>query len=54
LYLAGFDGYPGEDQRNDEANRIIADYLKSARSTPLVAVTPSRYDVSQKSIYGEI
>ena len=52
LYLAGFDGYPGEDPRNIEMNQIVKEYLASDANLPLIAITPSRYDVEKKSIYG--
>ena len=52
LYLAGFDGYVGEDPRNEEMNQVVRQFLGSGAKTPLIAVTPSRYDVIKKSIYG--
>lgn len=54
LYLAGFDGYPGEDPRNTEMNRVVRQFQASSASLPLIAVTPSRYDVDKTSIYGMI
>lgn len=52
LLLAGFDGYPGEDPRNEEMNRIVKQFIASEAELPLIAVTPSRYDVEKQSIYG--
>jgi len=54
LYLAGFDGYPGEDPRNTEMNRVVKQFLASNAKLPLIAVTPSRYDVAKTSIYGMV
>ncbi|MGP7735214.1 aldolase catalytic domain-containing protein [Oceanimonas smirnovii] len=52
LYLAGFDGYPGEDPRNTEMNRVVQQFQEANKALPLIAITPSRYDVIKKSIYG--
>ena len=54
LYLAGFDGYPGDDPRNAEMNRVLNEFIKAKHSTVIVAITPSRYDVEQQSVYGMI
>ena len=54
LYLAGFDGYPGEDPRNTEMNRVVRQFQTSTARLPLIAITPSRYDVEKISIYGMI
>lgn len=52
IYLAGFDGYPGEDSRNHEMNEIVKLYLAHASALPLIAITPTRYDVKTLSVYG--
>jgi 4-hydroxy 2-oxovalerate aldolase len=52
IYLAGFDGYLGEDARNTEMNDIIKCYLEHSDSLSLIALTPTRYDVPSVSIYG--
>ena len=54
VLLAGFDGYPGEDSRNEEMNNVVKSYQKSEKAIPLVAVTPSRYDLVADSVYGMI
>lgn len=54
LYLAGFDGYPGEDPRNTEMNRVVKQFQASSAQLPLIAITPSRYDVIKTSIYGMV
>lgn len=54
LYLAGFDGYLGEDPRNTEMNRVVKQFLQSNARLPLIAVTPSRYDVTKQSVYGMV
>ena len=52
IYIAGFDGYGADDPRNNEMNSIFQLYLKSSGAKDIVSVTPSRYDVEKKSIYG--
>ncbi|RUR46003.1 aldolase catalytic domain-containing protein [Vreelandella populi] len=54
LLLAGFDGYPGEDPRNEEMNQIVQIFKSSETKLPLIAITPSRYDIIKKSVYGEL
>lgn len=53
-YLAGFDGYPGEDPRNEEMNHVVKLFRQAKGSTELIAITPTRYDLSKQSIYGII
>lgn len=52
LLLAGFDGYEGEDPRNFEMNEIVKTYTKNSNRIPVIAILPSRYDVSNQSVYG--
>lgn len=52
ILMAGFDGYGGDDPRNREMNKLIKLYQKSESALELVAVTPSRYELSSQSIYG--
>lgn len=52
LYLAGFDGYPGEDPRNIEMNRVVQQFQDANGALPLIAITPSRYNVVKQSLYG--
>ena len=37
LYLAGFDGYPGEDARNEEMNSVIRRYTEEDNSVRLTS-----------------
>ncbi len=52
ILMAGFDGYVGEDSRNTETNDVVKLYAQTEGSVPLIAITPTRYDVIQQSIYG--
>lgn len=54
LLLAGFDGYEGKDPRNEEMNDIVLQFRHAEASLPLVAITPSRYDVEKVSVYGMV
>lgn len=54
LYLAGFDGYTGEDPRNAEMNRVVQQFQETNGALPLIAITPSRYDIIKQSVYGMV
>jgi len=54
ILMAGFDGYNGEDPRNQEMNQVVKEYCTSEGALPLIAITPTRYDVKCKSVYGLI
>jgi 4-hydroxy 2-oxovalerate aldolase len=54
ILLAGFDGYLGEDPRNQEMNQVVKTYNQSDSQIPLTAITPTRYDVQQQSVYGAV
>lgn len=54
VLLAGFDGYSGEDRRNQDTNALFKKYQETAGAAPLLCVTPSRYDIPSTSIYGLI
>lgn len=52
LLMAGFDGYLGEDPRNQEMNAVVKTYKIAEKSIPMLSITPTRYDINKKSIYG--
>lgn len=52
ILMAGFDGYAGEDPRNQEMNAVVVAYKQSNKAIPLLSITATRYDVQLKSIYG--
>lgn len=52
ILMAGFDGYPAGDARNDEMNRLLNSYIEAGPHPDLLSVTPSAYKLPQKSIYG--
>ena len=52
VLMAGFDGYSGDDRRNFEMNTLLKEYQSTSGARPLLAVTPTRYDMPKASIYG--
>lgn len=54
IYLAGFDGYPEGDPRNDESEAIIKAYLTSKHPDELVSITPTRYRMKKQSLFGNL
>ncbi|WP_323615052.1 aldolase catalytic domain-containing protein [Pseudomonas putida] len=54
ILMAGFDGYPGEDPRNTDTNKLLRQYQDTPFSTPLLCLTPTRYDIDCQSIYGPL
>lgn len=52
ILMAGFDGYPPGDPRNDEINRLLHAFAAAGAHPPLCAITPSIHDFAQQSVYG--
>ena len=52
VLMAGFDGYKGEDLRNYEMSNLLKQFQKANGSVEIQCITPSRYDIPCKSIYG--
>lgn len=51
LLLAGFDGYGGDDPRNKEMNHLLENFLQMKGVPPLLAITPTRYQIPSTSVY---
>jgi len=51
IYLAGFDGYPSDDYRNDEIKKVIELFQQNNTNSSLIALTPTIYNVEKNSIY---
>ena len=52
VFLAGFDGYPNGDPRNDESKRIIQDYYNyDEKAVELISLTPTYYDIKKESVF---
>lgn len=54
ILMAGFDGYPGEDPRNADTNKLFKLYQETPMSIPLLCVTNTKYDIPCQSIYGPL
>lgn len=52
VLLAGFDGYEANDPRSAEMDALFSQYQAAPGSVPLLAITPTRYNVPMASIYG--
>lgn len=51
ILMAGFDGYASDDPRSKEMRNVFAVYKATVEALPLVAITPTRYDVKRLSVY---
>lgn len=52
ITMVGFDGYPDGDPRNKESRDILNSYYNSNDHLALESLTPTKYAISRKSIYG--
>lgn len=53
ILMAGFDGYPAGDSRNDEMQNLLKLYASSNGNIPLLSIANTNYSIQSKSIYGE-
>jgi 4-hydroxy 2-oxovalerate aldolase len=51
ILLAGADGYPAGDPRQEEMLHVLDEYAQMPSSIDLVAITPTSYPVAQSSLY---
>ena len=51
VFMAGFHGFGADDPRTREMQNILAAYSASKNVVPLIAVTPTRYELKVESIY---
>lgn len=51
VLLAGFDGYSADDPRSKEVSLLLEAFQQSSGVPPLLAVTPTRYQLPVSSIY---
>lgn len=51
IYLAGFDGYSADDPRRQETDRIFHAYQSAMGALPLLAITPTLYELAGASVY---
>jgi len=51
IQMAGFDGYPEGDPRNEETASILDAYESHVDASPLVSITPTRHRLATASVY---
>lgn len=55
IFLAGFDGYPNGDSRNDDVENVLKLISETPHAPAVMSITPSSYKHIQKiSVYGSI
>ncbi|WP_372922297.1 aldolase catalytic domain-containing protein [Roseovarius sp.] len=54
ILMAGFDGYPAGDPRNDETAAILDAYRSVAGEDLLISVTPTRHRLQSVSVYAAV
>jgi len=52
ILLAGFDGYPAGDPRNDETMQLFEQYQDNVSAITLLSITPTKYRLPTASVYG--
>lgn len=52
IFLAGFDGYGADDPRRKEMDSLFTQYSNSKGALQIISITPTRYEIQIKSIYG--
>lgn len=51
IYFAGFDGYSGDDQKNNEIRELINTFKKISPECELMAITAGKLGIKEESIY---
>ena len=51
ILMAGFDGYGADDPRTREMKTLLELYQREPLALPLLAITPTRYNLPTKSVY---
>lgn len=54
ILLAGFDGYGADDPRNREMDKLFECYSNHPDSIEFVSITPTRYQLPESSVYGQL
>lgn len=52
ILLAGFDGYGADDPRRQEVDAVFHAYQITDFSVPILAITPTLYEIPSVSVYG--
>lgn len=53
ILMAGFDGYPAGDPRNDETDEVLEAYHNHDEYNRLLAITPTRHRMNASSVYSQ-
>jgi 4-hydroxy 2-oxovalerate aldolase len=51
IYLAGIDGFNGDDSRSAEMNQIFHSYFQESNSCEIVSITPTKNNIPSISLY---
>ena len=51
IYLAGIDGFNGDDLRSAEMNQIFHSYFEESNSCEIVSITPTKNNIPSISLY---
>lgn len=54
ILMAGFDGYPDGDPRNDETAMILDTFAKASTGDTAIAITPTKHKLQRRSVYGQL
>jgi 4-hydroxy 2-oxovalerate aldolase len=54
IYMAGFNGYGSNDPRHKEMDGLMKCYQQQEKVIKLLSITPTRYEINTKSIFGMI
>lgn len=52
ILMAGFDGYPAGDARNDEMNSLLTTFMATPDTVQPISILPTAYKISSVSLYG--
>ena len=52
ILMAGFDGYPAGDPRNEDIDNLLQCFMASDAENSILSITPSIHKMPQTSIYG--
>jgi 4-hydroxy 2-oxovalerate aldolase len=51
IYLAGIDGFNGDDSRSAEMNQIFHSYFQSSSGCEIISITPTKNNIPSMSLY---
>ena len=51
IFIAGFDGYDGEDPKKSEMDELFFLYQSLKKKSELVSITPTKYNIKVTPVY---